>query len=71
MEGWTAYGAEVPSSGMREFVGAMLLILGFLFWLGGAGHLSLWFSLLSGTGSERIGKVMMWTGAALVVSALL
>ena len=48
----------------------MLLIIGFLFWLGGAGYLSVWLIFLGEAWSERIGKVMMWCGAALVVSAL-
>jgi hypothetical protein len=64
------YGATVPSSGEREFIGAMLLVLGLLVWLGGAWRLSLWLLLLDETWSERIGKVMMSLGAALVVSTL-
>ena len=61
----------MPSRGEREFLGTMLLIIGFLFWLGGAGYLSVWLIFLGETWSERIGKVMMWSGAALVVSSLI
>lgn len=68
---WPSTVEGVPSSGQREFIGALLMIVGLLLWLNGAGHLSLWLLLLPESGSEAIGKVMMGLGAVLVVSALL
>jgi hypothetical protein len=64
------YRGSVPSSGEREFYGALLMVVGLLFWLNGAGYLSLWFLLLPESWSEAIGKVLMALGAVLVVSAL-
>ncbi len=60
----------VSSSGEREFFGALMMIVGLLFWLNGAGYLSLWLLLLPESWSEVIGKVLMGLGAILVVSAL-
>jgi hypothetical protein len=60
----------MPSSGEREFLGALLMIIGLLFWLNGARYLSLWLLFLPESWSEAIGKVLMGLGAVLVVSAL-
>lgn len=60
----------MPSSGQREFIGALLMVIGLLFWLNGAGYLSLWLLLLPESWSEAIGKALMGLGAVLVVSAL-
>jgi hypothetical protein len=60
----------VPSSGEREFFGALMLVVGLLFWLNGAGYVSLWLTLLPESWSEAIGKVVMAIGAAFVVSAI-
>ncbi|MDQ1391874.1 MAG: hypothetical protein QOF30_851 [Acidimicrobiaceae bacterium] len=69
---WTAMlgGIAMPTNGQREFAGAILLIVGLLFYLGGAGYLSLWLISLPETWSKWIGKVLIVVGAALVISAL-
>jgi hypothetical protein len=46
------------------------MVIGLLFWLNGAGYLSLWLLLLPESWSEAIGKALMGLGAVLVVSAL-
>lgn len=61
----------MPTSGEREFAGAVLLVVGLLFYVGGAGYISLWLLPLPESWSERIGKTLMAVGAVLVVSALL
>ncbi len=60
----------MPTSGQREFGGALLLVLGLLFYVGGAGYISRWFLPLPESWSERIGKVMAAVGAVLAISAL-
>lgn len=61
----------MPTSGQREFAGAVLLVVGLLFYVGGGGYISLWLLPLPEWWSERIGKALMAIGAVLVVSALL
>lgn len=60
----------MPTSGQREFAGAVLLVVGLLFYAGGAGYISLWLASLPESWSERIGKTLMVVGGVLVVSAL-
>lgn len=59
----------MPTSGQREFAGAALFIVGLLFYVGGAGYISLWLLPLPESWSEWVGKAMMVVGAVLVVSA--
>ena len=61
----------MPSDGEREFIGALTMIVGLLFWLGGAGYVSWWLAFLDDAWSEWIGKILMAVGALIVVTALL